>query len=99
MTERPLRPFCNRKKIGESYCGVGVAHYVQFWNPGPLFVPLDSLKSDVMHSVRGLGSSQKYFTHLNRLIITLHLSFFHNGLSDLPTITIFDSRNNLVMTV
>jgi hypothetical protein len=73
---------------------VGAAHYVHFWDSGPLFLPLDSMKSDVKPSVRGLGSSQKYFTHLNRHISILHLSSFHNGLSDLPTITIFDSRNN-----
>ena len=64
------------------------------WNPGTLFVPLDSLKSDMMHSVRGLGSSQKYFTHSSHLISTLHISSFHNGFSHLPIITIFDSKNN-----
>ena len=32
------------RKIEESYHRDGDVHYVQFWNPDPLFVQLDSLK-------------------------------------------------------
>ena len=38
------------RKIGESYHKVGVVHYVQFWNPDPLF-SMETLNNEMTLSI------------------------------------------------
>ena len=89
-----VEPIFELRKIGKSYHRVAVAKYIEYWNPEPLSAPLDSLKADIMHSIRGLGSNQKIPYLLNLFKSTLHYCSFQNGLIELPTIIIFDNSKN-----
>ena len=47
---KAVEPILEMRKIGESYHRVGVAHYVQFWNPDPLFT-MDALNNEMTLSI------------------------------------------------
>ena len=65
---KAVEPILEMRKIGETYQRVVLPttqHNVHFWNPDPLFVPLDSLKRMICIQSAGLGSSQKIFSLFN----------------------------------
>ena len=92
-------PILEMGKIGKSNHRIGVTHFVQFWNPGPLFVPLVSLKKMICIQSGAWAPIKKCLRYLNLVIGTLPLSSFQNGLIEILTIIISDSKNNYVMTV
>ena len=47
---KAVEPILEMRKIGKSYHMVGVAHYVQFWNPDPLFT-MDALNNEMTLSI------------------------------------------------
>ena len=47
---KAVEPILEMRKIGESYHMVGVTHYVQFWNPDPLF-SMETLNNEMTLSI------------------------------------------------
>ena len=87
MIGKPLSPFWNWESQENHNRGLlAPAH----WNPDPLFLPLNSLKINVMHSMRGLGSSNNSIYPFKLNYKYLHRSPFQSVLRELPSISIFD---------
>jgi len=93
------------RKIEGSYHRVGVVHYVQFWNPYPLFVQLESLKrmiciqSGAWVPVKNISplnlviSTLPHFNFQNGMVWFSYLSHLQNGLNYLPGIISFNTKN------
>ena len=62
---KPIEPILEMRKIGDSYHRVGVAHYAALrpiLEPRPLVCTTGFIEKDDMHTMRGMGSSQRIFS-------------------------------------
>ena len=62
---KAVEPILEMRKIGESYHRIDVAHYVQFWNPDPLFT-MDALNNEMTLSSQSRGLRYTVITRIPR---------------------------------